>query len=269
MTQLIDIAEIARRTGLSARALRFYEARGLVKPLRTYSGRRCYGAGELERLDQLIALKRAGLSLQQIKALFDKRPIDLHELLTLRLADVEAQARTLSDIREVLTTTLSRIDRGEPIDAATFCSLIRFGDTMMSDEAQQWQAVTERYMSAEAKADFARTMPQMGDTADSRAIGEAWKDLGSRIKAAMPMDPTSEQAADFVREWCKLLEPFAQVATPAMWQGSQNMYSHMSEWEGQADPGFDASVVAFIQQAMTALKAKGENPLPVPMGKGA
>ena len=53
MTQIIDIAEVARTNGLSARALRFYEARGLVKPLRTGSGRRCYGAGELERLTPL------------------------------------------------------------------------------------------------------------------------------------------------------------------------------------------------------------------------
>ncbi|MBY0285383.1 MAG: MerR family transcriptional regulator, partial [Sphingomonas sp.] len=128
MTQIIDIAEVARTTGLSARALRFYEARGLVKPLRTGSGRRCYGAGELERLHQLVALKRAGLSLQQIKALFDKKPIDLRQLVALQLDTLNDQARALSEARTILRTTLSRIDRGEPIDAATFCSLIRTGD---------------------------------------------------------------------------------------------------------------------------------------------
>jgi MerR family transcriptional regulator, thiopeptide resistance regulator len=64
--EAIDIREVARRTGLTSRALRFYEARGLLKPLRTYSGRRLYGRGELERIQQILALKRAGLSLAQI-----------------------------------------------------------------------------------------------------------------------------------------------------------------------------------------------------------
>ena len=65
----LDIREVARRTGLTCRALRFYEARGLLAPLRTYSGRRLYGRGELERIKQILALKRAGLSLAQIPRL--------------------------------------------------------------------------------------------------------------------------------------------------------------------------------------------------------
>ena len=38
----LDIRDVVRMTGLTSRALRFYEARGLVTPLRTYSGRRLY-----------------------------------------------------------------------------------------------------------------------------------------------------------------------------------------------------------------------------------
>ena len=35
MTTMLDITDIARATGLSNRALRFYEARGLIRPLRS------------------------------------------------------------------------------------------------------------------------------------------------------------------------------------------------------------------------------------------
>ncbi|MEJ8631597.1 MerR family transcriptional regulator [Sphingomonas sp. I4] len=63
---MLDIAEIARATGLSSRALRFYEARGLIRPLRSEGGRRIFGAGELERLHAIIALKRAGFTLAAI-----------------------------------------------------------------------------------------------------------------------------------------------------------------------------------------------------------
>ncbi|MFA5969960.1 MAG: MerR family transcriptional regulator [Sphingomonas sp.] len=262
MTLIFDIAEVARRTGLTSRALRFYEARGLVRPLRTQSGRRCYGAGELERLYQLTALKRAGLSLVQIKALFDKRPIDLRELLALKLGEIEEQARALSEMRGVLSSTLSRIDRGEPIDAATLCSLIRSGDMMMTAEAEKWKSVTDRYMSEEAKADFARKQAEMAEAFagfDQASYSAKWRDLGGRIKAALPMDPASDAARAFAREWAELLKPFAQVATPAMWQGSQAMYSDMKSWEGQADPGFDSEVFALVQAAARVAKESGED----------
>ena len=81
----IDIREVARRTGLTSRALRFYEARGLLKPLRTYSGRRLYGRGELERIQQILALKRAGLSLAQIGKLTQAGSLDLASVIEAQL----------------------------------------------------------------------------------------------------------------------------------------------------------------------------------------
>ena len=83
--QTLDIAEVARRTGLTVRALRFYEARGLVAPLRSASGRRFYGAGELARLNAVAALKRAGFSLAEIGGLLAQRRADLARLVTARL----------------------------------------------------------------------------------------------------------------------------------------------------------------------------------------
>lgn len=43
MSDSFPIDEVVRRTGLTSRALRFYEARGLITPLRTQSGRRWFG----------------------------------------------------------------------------------------------------------------------------------------------------------------------------------------------------------------------------------
>ncbi len=264
MTQIIDISEVARRTGLTARALRFYEARGLVKPLRTASGRRCYGNGELERLHQLLAFKRAGLSLAQIKTLFDRRPIDLRALIALQLETIEARARSLAEVRRILASTLSRIDRGEPIDAETLCSLIRHGETQMTEEAEKWKEVTDNYMSEQAKADFAASYEKMDPEFSQAETAAKWKDLGSRVKAALPLDPASDEALGFVREWFALLAPFTAVATPAMWEGSQKMYGDMKSWEGRADPGFDHQVVEFIQQATIASKAAGHDVGPMP-----
>src|SRR5690606_7566681 len=89
MAESLDIAEVARLTGLTSRALRFYEARGLVTPLRTASGRRHYGPAELERLHQIMAMKRAGLTLGQIQKIGAGRRIDLAQLIAAQLRSLD------------------------------------------------------------------------------------------------------------------------------------------------------------------------------------
>ena len=143
MEELLDIRDVARRTGLTSRALRFYEARGLLKPLRTYSGRRLYGRVELERIQQILALKRAGLSLAQIGKLTAHGNMDLRSIVEAQLKVIEERKAELDEARSLLLSIKSRIDRGEPVDAATFCSLIREGDKIMQPE--DWKKVTDRY----------------------------------------------------------------------------------------------------------------------------
>ena len=67
--QELDIAEVARRTGLAASALRYYEQKGLIQPIGRHGLRRVFAASVLERI-ALIALGRAaGLSLADIGAI--------------------------------------------------------------------------------------------------------------------------------------------------------------------------------------------------------
>ena len=76
MSASLDITEVVRLTGLTSRALRFYETRGLVTPLRSASGRRYYGPTELESLHKVIVMKRAGLTLAQIQKLTSGHDFD-------------------------------------------------------------------------------------------------------------------------------------------------------------------------------------------------
>ncbi len=259
MADSLDIAAVTRLTGLTARALRFYEARGLVEPLRTASGRRHYDAAALERLNLILSLKKAGLTLAQIQRLTANRRIDLNGLITAQLDHLESQARRISEAQALLVSVKSRIDRGEPIDAETFCSLIRTeqqDSTAMSQD--QWKAVTDRYFTPEEQAEWGERMSALGEDFDQDAYSAQWKALGDEIKAALPMDPGSAEAAGFVQRWFALLKPFTDVATPAMWTGTMKMYDDMPNWPVQADPGFDAEVWAFMKQATAARMLAGE-----------
>jgi DNA-binding transcriptional MerR regulator len=245
MDQPLDIRDVAKRTGLTSRALRFYEARGLLKPLRTYSGRRLYGRGELERIQQILALKRAGLSLAQIGRLTARGTMDLRELVDAQLQIIEERRSELDESRKLLLSIKSRIDRGEPVDAATFCSLIREGDRIMQPE--DWKKVTDRYFSPEEKAHWAEHPPQQG--LDQAEYGRKWADLGKRVEAAIPGGPDSTEAQALFDEWQELLAPFKAVATPQMMQGATRLYERMDEWHGEApNAPFTPEAFRFIQE---------------------
>ena len=250
MPDSLDIAEVARLTGLTSRALRFYEARGLVMPLRTASGRRHYGPAELERLHQILAMKRAGLTLAQIQRLSGGRQLDLRSLLEAQIGTLVEREHAIASARALLEDILSRIDRSEPIDVATFCSLIRHGETTMSQD--QVNELMAQYMSAEQKQAFDRSVAALPADFDNDAHNAKWANLSDRIKAALPMDPASPQAQAFLDEWNEMIRPFLAVASPEMLEGVKTFHDNIEVWDGAVDSPFDAEVYRFHQAAHEA-----------------
>lgn len=65
----LTAAEAARELGISAKALRLYERHGLLAPLRTAANWRIYGPREMARAKEIVALRRLGMGLAQIKGI--------------------------------------------------------------------------------------------------------------------------------------------------------------------------------------------------------
>lgn len=72
---LLTIGELARRTGLSVSAIRFYEARGLVGPVRTTGNQRRFARADIRRLSFAQIAQRLGLSLAEIDAELAQLPL--------------------------------------------------------------------------------------------------------------------------------------------------------------------------------------------------
>ncbi len=66
----MDISEIARRSGVAASALRYYERRGLIRPLRREGARRKFAPAVLDQLALIALGQAAGFSLDEIRAMF-------------------------------------------------------------------------------------------------------------------------------------------------------------------------------------------------------
>ena len=74
MSTLLTIGEVARRSGVAASALRFYEERGLITSERAGSGHRRYPRPVLRRIAFIVFAQRVGLTLDEIGAELARLP---------------------------------------------------------------------------------------------------------------------------------------------------------------------------------------------------
>jgi DNA-binding transcriptional MerR regulator len=110
--RLIGIAELSELAGVTPRALRYYEAEGLIRARRDRYNVRCYDWANRTRLLLLVQLRRAGLPLAATRPILDAqdagKPVgqQARTLIVERLAALE---RDRESAREVL----AMIDRDD------------------------------------------------------------------------------------------------------------------------------------------------------------
>jgi DNA-binding transcriptional MerR regulator len=95
--QFLNPSEAARRLGVSAKALRLYEARGLIAPVRTAAGWRAYGPDEMARVAEIAALRELGLSLAQVARVLEGCSKSLEPALAAHQAALEGRVHQLVD----------------------------------------------------------------------------------------------------------------------------------------------------------------------------
>jgi DNA-binding transcriptional MerR regulator len=100
----LDIAEVARRSGMPASTLRFYEERGLIRSIGRRGLRRLFDPAVLQQL-ALIALGRAGgLSLDEIASMFapDGKPRIRRDRLRAKADELDGTIKKLTAMRDGL-----------------------------------------------------------------------------------------------------------------------------------------------------------------------
>ncbi|MEV1146854.1 MerR family transcriptional regulator [Micromonospora sp. NPDC049799] len=113
---LHSIGDLARRTGLTVKAIRFYSDHGIVPPTgRTPAGHRRYGTEALARLDLVRTLRELGLDLSTVRKVVD-RDVSLPEVAAAHAEALTVQIRTLRLRRAVLTAIARRGTTPEEMD---------------------------------------------------------------------------------------------------------------------------------------------------------
>lgn len=102
--KLLDIAEVASRSGLPPSTLRFYEQKGLIASVGRHGLRRLFGPDVLERLALITLGRIAGFALDDLATVFkagDKPRIDRHKLAA-KADELDRTIRQLAAVREGL-----------------------------------------------------------------------------------------------------------------------------------------------------------------------
>jgi DNA-binding transcriptional MerR regulator len=222
MTALLSIGELATRTGLPVRTIRFYSDSGVVPPAdRTDAGYRLYGPDALARLGLVRTLRDLGLDLATIRRVLE-REVRLTDVAAAHAAALDAQIRVLRVQRAVLQAVAHR--GSDPKELQQMHRLAQLSD-------------------AERKRIVADFLDQTFAGLDIEPGFEA------RMRSAAPElcdDPTPEQ----VDAWIELAELISDA-------GFRASIRRMSEQHAASrEAGEDLSPSADMQAAATLVAEK-------------
>ncbi len=249
--------EAARRLGVTVKALRLYEARGLVRPHRTANGWRAYGPEAIGRLHQVLALKRLGLPLQRIADLL-KGGVGLDAVLGLQEQALAGDRARLDRALDLIRKARRRLASGEVLSMDDLTTLTK-ETTMpdkMSDESwgEIFDPLTKKHFT-DADLNALKDRPPF----DQQAIGDQWASIIAEANGMMAqgVDPASPQAMDMARRWKALQDTFTG-GDPNLTQKARAMWS-----EAMADPvsapklPMTTELFTFVGKAGEAMRARG------------
>lgn len=216
----------ARLSGVTVRALHYYDRLGLLRPKRMLNGYRAYSEPDLVRLEQIVALKFVGLPLRRIKELLDRQERGLAEALHLQRRVLEAKRGLLDQAIEAIRQAETAVAAGRPPGAAILTKII---EVMEMQNDAEW---TTKYYSEAAQAKISRQRQEFSPESQER-VGRQWMELIRDVEAALGEDPAAEKGQALAARWTALLEEFTG-GDPEVTSGLKDLYADRAHWPAAA-----------------------------------
>jgi DNA-binding transcriptional MerR regulator len=242
----VNVQEFGRLAGVTVRALHHYDRLGLLRPRRTESGYRVYSARDLERLEQIVALKFLGIPLKQIKTMLDRGGLSLADALRMQRTVLEEKRRLLDRAILAIRKAEESIAPGRPADAALLTKIIEVIE-MQNDNS--W---SEKYYSPEARAKIAERAREWTPELQEQCSRE-WAELFADVEASLGEDPAGDKAQALAGRWKKLVEGFTG-GDYEIGAGLNKLYADRPNWPAEAKermaPFSDPKVWEFMGRVM-------------------
>ncbi|WP_426110077.1 MerR family transcriptional regulator [Massilia sp. PWRC2] len=231
---MLKVGELARRAGLTVRALHHYDSIGLLTPsARSAAGYRLYDRADVARLQQIQALRRLGMELASIGAYLDRADVSPLAIVSRQLALLDRQIADATAMRAQLTVLQGQLARGETPALDTWLTTL------------EQMTMYEKYFS---KEDLQR-LPLLGNS-DATAD---WQQLVGDVDALM----NDGAAVDDVRvralalRWMALLERDTAGDAGLLLQLDT---MHRNEPTLQRDTGIAPAMRGFMMAAIGEVK---------------
>jgi MerR family transcriptional regulator, thiopeptide resistance regulator len=125
MHQHWKVGDLAKLTGLTVRALRYYDQIGLFSPSgHSETGHRLYDEDDIRRLHQILSLKDLGLSLEEIHMVLNGYTYTPSEIVAIQIERVRRNIKTQQKLLAELERVAERIDHQESLSTDAFISLL-------------------------------------------------------------------------------------------------------------------------------------------------
>jgi DNA-binding transcriptional MerR regulator len=209
-----QVHEFAELAGVTAKALHHYDRLGLLTPRRTEAGYRAYIELDLERLEQIVALKFLGLSLRQIKTVLERTSHGLPDALRAQRQAIEDKQELLARAVRAIRAAEESISRGQPAGSVVLRKIIEVINM------QEGIELMKKYYSEEAWERHRRYY--------ENGPSPEWLELYRNANTLLGKDPGSPEAQALADRWLKLsvraysgdLE--VQTDSPTAWMDREN-----------------------------------------------
>lgn len=248
-------AAVAKRFGVTVKALRVYEQLGLLKPGRTVSGWRIYRQPELEQLSAILALKQLGVPLKRIGELM-RGAGDLSTALAVQEAALIEAKTEAEQALALVRAARAKLAEKRSLSPDELGKLVR--STAMSEFKwnEKMEALAHKHFTAEQLRQFRARKFTSNDQA---RVSAAWNAIFADIAAlGADPDPASAQAIAIARRANALLTEFSR--------GDPEIMASAARMNGEAfaDPELaprmpaPVSYFRFVDAALAELRKQGE-----------
>jgi DNA-binding transcriptional MerR regulator len=236
----LKVGELAERAGLTVRTLHHYDEIGLLAPARrTSAGHRLYGEEQVVRLQQIVALRGLGFSLEDAARMLERPDLSPARVLRLRMERLEDQIDEQERLRQRLRAMVRRLESQQEVSVEE--ALETIGAMTMFDKyftPEQMQKLEDRRKVVSEER--------------IREVETEWPVLIAEVKAEMEKgtDPASERVQELARRWKGLVEEFTggdiQIAASV-----GRMYQQ--EESARQRTGLTAEIMAYVGRASAAM----------------
>lgn len=224
---LLKIGELAKRTGLTIRALHHYDAIGLLTPsVRSDAGYRLYDRADVARLHRIQALRALDLSLNEIGALLSGEGADLHTVIRQQITALERQLAQAAELRDRLTALDAQLAGESEPDLEDWLSTLGL------------MAMHRQYFTQDEIDDLRRRKARSN-------LHAQWPGLVAQVRDLMDrrISPASAEAQQLAARWLELSE-LTMGDDPRFFAKLNAM--HRTEFSVQALTGVDGPLLDFI-----------------------